>query len=414
MGQLHLRAAQRILERHRHVVHQVVAHALKSGVRLLSQNEHDVRGRLVGVQLVALFGETNFGSLLESGTDIDGEDLLHWHDLSGGGVAYPLGELDAFLGAGEHLLQRQRQRHFVVFRLGGGDTRLHASGVHATEEVGAAAAAEEVRAAAAAAGAGAEHAAEAAAAATSAAKEFPEQLLGILETETAHAARHTTARARRSRYAAGGEEERAAVGARHAAATTTEPARKPAGTPRPGTAILRHARLHALLTELVVHLALARVDQHLVGLADLLELAVGQFLVVWILVRVPPHRQLAVSALERRLVRIPRHSEDFIVIQSHGAGARSPLAEQETPAKRLSGPEIHRKRTPLSPQQRHNALAKWMRLCRQISRTRSRLAVSWCGLLLSADRPHRDRRTAPGQMPRGGRFANDATRARRE
>src|SRR5207253_2824557 len=88
--------------------------------------------------------------------------------------------------------------------------------------------------------------------------------------------------------------------------------------PAAGRAGLRlRAGLGALpergMAEAVVGGALLLVLQDLVGFADFLELVLA-ILVAGILVRVPPHRELAIGDLQLRVGRGARHFQDFVIV----------------------------------------------------------------------------------------------------
>src|SRR5436190_2045647 len=67
------------------------------------------------------------------------------------------------------------------------------------------------------------------------------------------------------------------------------------------------------MAEAIVGGPLVRIDQNVIGFAELFEFFFG-VRVVRILVRVKFHREFAISALHLFLGGVSRHSQDFVVI----------------------------------------------------------------------------------------------------
>jgi hypothetical protein len=97
----------------------------------------------------------------------------------------------------------------------------------------------------------------------------------------------------------------------------TEEGREEVGD-RPEVAEVRlvAAGAQALVTVRVVLAALLGIGQHLVGLGGLLELGLG-IRVVGVDVRVQLPRQAPEGLLDRRLVGIPGHAQDLVVVAGH-------------------------------------------------------------------------------------------------
>ena len=96
--------------------------------------------------------------------------------------------------------------------------------------------------------------------------------------------------------------------ARHATSHTTGHATRTA---------LGHGSIHALFAIHIVHLSLFLVAQHFIRLANILELLLGNLLIILVAVRMPLQCQLSVSLLQLFIRRVTTHTKNRIIILAH-------------------------------------------------------------------------------------------------